>query len=141
VTVPEIDTVPTTVALTVWVGASHITAPVTAAWVVVATAVEAPTEIDSVCVGASQTTAPVIAVWVVAVGTAVLETDTVPEITTVLGTVAVIVWVGASQMSPPVAAACVVVVGMALPPDTDTVPDMTIVFETDIVPLTAADTV
>lgn len=56
-------------------------------------------------------------------------------------TAALTVCVGASQMSPPVAATCVVVVGMALPPLTETVPEMTTVLETETVPDTAAETV
>src|SRR5262245_10743203 len=70
--VPVTARVPSTVTIVlmtltlanVCVGASQATAPVTAACVVVATAVVA-TLMDRVCVGASQTTTPVTAACVV----------------------------------------------------------------------------
>ena len=141
-------------------------APVTAACVVVATAVEAPTATDNVCVGANHTSTPVAATCVVATGSGLITdteplTSTDPEIDTdpVLVTVTVIVpvtvavavtetlrttvWDAASQTRPPVTPdACVVVVGTLLePPETETVPEITTVLETLTVPLTAADTV
>ena len=72
----------------VWLGASQTTAPVTAAWVVVAIALVeklATAVIFIVCDGASQTTAPVTAACVV-VAIALVEkaADNDPETATVL---------------------------------------------------------
>ncbi len=115
-TVTDIELVTVTVTAIVCVGASQTTAPVTAACVVVATAVVAKTAVALtriVCDAASQTRPPVTPLaCVVVVGIAdPPETDTVPLIATVLGIVAVIVWVGANHTATPVTAACVVVMG------------------------------
>jgi hypothetical protein len=76
-----VKSAPETATVAVWVGASHTTAPVTAAWVVVAKAVEPPRETFNVCVGASHTTTPVTAAWVVVTLTfwAVTVPDTTAE--------------------------------------------------------------
>ena len=152
-------------------GASHTSSPVWATWVVTSgadsetvpetcagpdrlTVPEIAAETD--CDAASQTRPPVTPdAWVVVVG---IEppplTLTVPETTTVFGTVAVIVWPGPSHTAAPVTAACVVVaiavVEKLTPPEIEIVPDtptvfdietvpetVVVKFETDTVPLTA----
>ena len=111
-TVPLITTVFGMVAVTVCDAASHTNPPVTpdACVVVVGTLLDPPetetvpemttvletltvplTAADTVWVGASQINPPVAAAWVVVVGTELdpPDTETVPEITTVLETLTV----------------------------------------------------
>jgi hypothetical protein len=118
------DTDPLTAAETVCVGASQTIAPVTAAWVVVATAVEAARATERVCVGASQTSIPVALAWVVVITGPDKDTVPVPTVTVPLTT---------AETDAP--ATCDSV------PETTTVLDMLIVpVPTVTVPLTTAET-
>lgn len=143
--VPETETEPVTVAVIVCVGASHMTAPVPAACVVVTGVVppdamatlpemetEPVTDALSVCVGPNQTTGPVNTTWdvvkfspdtatvmpeMVTLTPGTTDTIAVPETDTEPVTVADMVCVGASQMAGAFTATCV-----AVAPRRETVP-------------------